>query len=428
MKKNIEYIFVLTLSVFRDTCFVIRISLHGLIMAFIVGHGFVYAYEVNSTVPVANLLVPELAQSIHHRVEDIKLKGKFYDFRIDSDFGLYNVTSIALLKIRVEEIITLGHAINQLRKENEKTPDELTGQLHISADSALDIITRPVSTASNLAGQLVSNLNDTLTGVPVTQEQSELRYGEVFRDDPVTAMHKRNIAFQWRLDVYSTNPKVQEFLNTVAKSRASGKITAGTPSFNRRAIKPAKIVNHELDIEISYLLKTKNKAELIQINNIWLTEINVREDAREKFLQHKIYTSSHNTRITQYLMLLEGVKNRSAFIEAAISIGDETMAFAFEQGAMMLAYYHKNITKLQKLHAGKDMLQAITQDNKLLYFAPVDVIYWSKRTEYLFDSLTERASSSGFREWELIIAGTLTAEARSQLIQRKYSLHEKFYD
>ena len=355
-------------------------------------------YEVNSAVPVTNLLVPELAQSIHHRVEDITFEEKFYNFHVDTDYGLYNVTSIALLKIRVEEIITLGHAINQLRKENEETPDEIPGQLHISADSAMDIITRPVSTASNLAGQLASNLNDTLTGVPVMQEQSELLFDGESTLDPVTAMHKRNIAFQWRLDVYSTNPKVQEYLNTVAKTRSSGKISAGTPSFNRRVIKPAKIANRELDIEISYLLKSKNKSELIQINDKLLTELNVRKDVREKFLQHKIYTSSHKTRITQYLMLLEGVKNRSAFIEAAISIGYETMALAYEQAVIMLVYYHMNIAKLQKLHAGKDMLQAITQDNKLLYFASVDVIYWSKRTEYLFDALIKRAGSSGFNE------------------------------
>ena len=64
LKKNIEYIFLLTSSVYREAYFVKRILLHGLVMAFIVWHVSAYAYEVNSSVPVTNLLVPELAQSI----------------------------------------------------------------------------------------------------------------------------------------------------------------------------------------------------------------------------------------------------------------------------------------------------------------------------------------------------------------------------
>jgi len=66
---------------------------------------------------------------------------------------------------RVNEITTLGEAIGQLEKQNEEFSDELRGQLSISADPGIEIISYPVTTAAGLAEQFADNLNETLTGV-----------------------------------------------------------------------------------------------------------------------------------------------------------------------------------------------------------------------------------------------------------------------
>ncbi|MFQ5658810.1 MAG: hypothetical protein ACE5GZ_00170 [Gammaproteobacteria bacterium] len=279
--------------------------------------------------------------------------------------------------------------------------------------------------ATNLAGQITSNLNETLNATPRDTEVV-FSYTGGESADPVTAMHKRNIASQWGLDVYSTNPKVQEFLNAVARARSAGIISSGSPLMGVRAGKSIKVINPELESGINALLKSKSIADLNLINNKLLEAMNIRQDIRAKFLQHAIYSPRHKTRITHYLNLLDGVRNRSAFIEASIGIEDESMALTFEEAAMMLAYYHQHIISLQKLYAGNELLQIITSDNRIVYLAPVDIIYWSERTERLFDGLLKKAGMAGFSSWELVTAGILTREARSQLKKRKFLIREDF--
>jgi len=384
------------------------------------------AYEVNPGLHLTEILSPKLAQSLHHRVDDVVVDGRFFNFYVESDYGVYNVRSMALLRIRVNEINTLGRAIIQFESRDKGLSNELRGQLRISADSAMDIISRPVSSAANLAGQLANNLNKTLTGSPEAGPEKSFSYTGGESIDPTTAMHKRNVASQWALDVYSTNPKVQEFLNAVAKARSSGRISAGAPAIGGHTGVVFKGSNRELETEISFLLKSKNAADLRIVNNRKLADMNIRPDIREKFLQHEFYSPRHKTRITHYLDLLDGVRNRSTFVDTAIGAKDEIMSLAYEESAMMLVHYHQHINKLAKLHAGEEVLQVITQDNRILYFAPVDVVYWSESTERLFDSLLKRATIAGFNGWELITTGSLTEQARSQLQQRRFILHEKF--
>lgn len=384
------------------------------------------AYEQIPEVHLTNILSPKLAQSVYHRVDDVEVRGRFFLFRMDSDYGVYNIRSMALLRIRINEIITLGQAINQFDRQDERLSNELRGQLRINADSALDIITSPVSSATNLAGQLVTNLNDTLISTPEATPVEAFSYKGGESVDPVTAMHKRNVASQWGLDAYSTNPKVQEFLNAVAKARSSGTITAGAPQIGGQSGMSTNVTDRTAEAEILFLLKHRNALELDVINDNKLAGMNIREDIRDKFLQNPFFSPTHKTRITHYLSLLEGVRNRSAFIQVATEVEDEPLALAYQESVMMLLHYHQKIHPLLKLHAGKDVLQVIAQGNRMLYFAPVDVIFWSQSTEHLFDRLLKSASSAGFDGWELITPGSLTKEARIQLEQRRFILREKF--
>lgn len=385
----------------------------------------VFAYEDYPNVHISEILAPEIAQSVQHRVEDVAVTDGTFQFQVESDFGQLRVASMALLRERVREIKILAKAINQFAAQDDGLSQEIRGQLIVSADSAIDIITRPVTTATDLAGQLADNLNETLTD-PLQQTEKKLDYAGTESTDPIITTHKRNIASQWILDVYSTNPKVQEFLNVVAKKRSAGKITAGTPSLSRRVLQPLKVADTALEQQIYLLLKRKNTAELNAVNAQLLVDINIGAELRSRFLQHPVYSPRHKTRICHYLHALTGVRNRGAFIEAMLAAQDEGMALSFEQIAMMLQYYHQQINTLQKLHLGDPGLQAISADNQLLHISTADLIYWMENTERLYKDIAEQAKQSGFNGWSLITAGIVTDEARSELQKMRFSIREKF--
>jgi hypothetical protein len=374
---------------------------------------------------MSEVLTSQQAQSVYHRVEDIELSGKFYNFRVESDMGKYNITSLALFRNRIQEISTLAQAISEFSRKDENLSEEIRGQFSIRADSAIDILSRPVESAADLAGQFADNLNETLTGLP---DNATDTFGYHIREskDPVAAMHKRNIASQWGLDVYSTNLRVQEFLNAVTKARSSGRISAGTPTLRTQINRPPKAADFEIETYTEYLLKSKSVQELYQINRSLLIDMKINAEIVNKFLQHSYFSPRHLTRISHYLDSMNGVRNRSAFIEAASQIRNEVMALAFDESAMMLKYYHDKVAKLEKLFAGSEVLEAISKDGRIVYFVPIDLIYWSEQTEQLFDSLQVRAKESGFGAWELVTAGSVTEEAGKELQQRKFTVRDKF--
>jgi len=385
------------------------------------------AYEDFPTVHITDVISPELAQSLQHRVEEANFDGKYINFEVGSDFGNYNISSLSMLRVRVQEITTLGTAMRQFSTKDPELSDHLQGQFNVRADSAIDIITRPVSTATTIAGQFKENMDETLTGVSPEVAQA-YQYAESGSDDPVTAMHKRNVAGQWRLDVYSTNPKVQEFLNTVARQRSSGTISAGSPTLFRQIVKPLKVVDRDTETSLYTLLKNNSAEELGFVNDQLLTDMKINPDLREKFLQHRAYSPGHKTRIAHYLEKLPDVRNRSAFIEYSLSAIDESSALNYEEAIMMLVYYHNTVADLQKFHIQDGVLQVLTTENHIVYMGMADLLYWSEETARLFGSLQNQAGIAGFKAWEIITSGYLTTEARSQLQSQNFVIRERFSD
>ena len=382
------------------------------------------AFEDIPQIYISELIPPSLAQSVSYRVEDGKLTGRYIRFSIDSEFGNFTVDSLPLLVTRIREISILDQAVNQSNLRNIKSGKYNRGKYHVSADSALDIVTRPMSTASEVADQVRSNLEN---NVPEVSQEVELKYmtGGDESDDPVIAMHKRNIASQWGLDVYSSNPMVIKFLHDTAAARAAGRIAAGAPEISRGNISLFKFANRKLELELGLLIKNHSMSELEGINNQLLSEMHVPDGLRVMFLHNRNYSPRHKTVITHYLNLMKGVVNRSAFIKLAMKADSESAALGYEVAAMMLAFYHDKISPLLKIYSGDNILQAVTRNNHILFLSTADMIYWSEDTEKYFDQLNRQANQSGFKAKELMTTGEITDEASARLNDLGFVLRKR---
>lgn len=383
-------------------------------------------FEQPEAPALTQLLPVELRQTVHHSVEEVWVEGRFYSFRVDSEFGTYTAPSLALLRVRVQEIETLSQAVNQLAAQADEPRQDERGQYSVSADSALEILTNPVSTAGELAGQFAGNLNETLTGVPANAAVGPPIYEPLVQQDPVQALHRRNAAAQWGLDPYSSNERVQSFLDEVARARQSGRLSSGAPTFFAATQKRLSVEDSAIDTEVAAAIKSRDRTGLRAENAALLAGMQVRGDLAAQFLDQPYYSPRHITRTCRYLQALDGVVNRGAFIEAALQAADERTAMAFEETAMMLVHYHRNIARLGKLHAGATLLEAVTADNRIAYFAPVDILYWSQATANLFDKQVQRDRAAGLRGWELVSAGEVTPAAQEELERREYAVRDRF--
>ena len=382
--------------------------------------------EGNETYPVINtnrILSSEYLSSTYHRVESISIENGFYQFDIDSDIGHFTVFSLALLKKRVNEIKTLGQVINQFEQQNDQFSGELRSELSVSGESAVDILTSPFSTASKLAGQLTNNLGDTLAGEDPYVDDASPRYSYKEPGDPTTAAHKRNIAFQLGLDLYSNNNKVQSFLNVVANARSSGKVSAGVGLAN--AFSQSSNLS-ELDRQISFTIKSKSLSELMTYNRQLLDNLKIKTSLADAFIDHAYLSPTNKTTILVYLNEMKKVSKPASFIELTLTANNEVMALAFERVSKMLLHYYNNVEGFSAYFNFKGQPAVITDSRRIVLFEYADFLIWSPRTEKQYVQSAEHAERSGYDGWELVSLGTVSPLANQKISELGYKLRFNF--
>ena len=373
--------------------------------------------ETYSVVNSNTVLAPEYLSSTYHRVDSVDLNNGFYHFVVESDIGNYDIHSLALLKKRVNEIKTISHAMNRYEQQDDEFSGELRSQLNISSDSAVDMLTSPLSTASNLAGQLAENLNATLAGEDPFVRRSQ-RHASYEPKDSTTARHKRNIAFQLGLDVYTSNMKVQSFLNTIANARSSGKVSAGVGLSNDIANRASV---GGMDLKIKYMIKNRTLEELSFHNRKWLSRMGINTALIEKFIGHPVLTPTNKTVITAYLSKLENVSRLDNFIELVLSVNNEVQALTFERLSKVLWQYYSKTEKFTAFYNYKGQAAIITDSRRFVFFDFADLIIWSEAKQKQYEASAKHAKNSGYKGWEIVSLGKVSSLASQKISELAYS-------
>ena len=405
-----------------------------LVTALALHAGATRAYESSAVVYLDQVLASSLIRSGHHRVlDEVHTSGNALEFEIESSYGSYRVRSLPMLVGRVHEIRTLAQAVDPFERNNQRLATELRGQLQVGADSFVDIITSPLHTTAQLVDQATHNVGQTLVelnqlsaGGSAVSEAKRSVYEQMIPNDPVLASHKRNIANQLNLDVYSTNPRVQEFLDTVARARAGGQSSAGAIAVSLPPSAEVTIAGGRVAGRIRTALTHKTSGELYQYNAANLGDAGVAEDLRNAFLDHPRLSPRHKTAVTEYLLVLDGVSNRGAVLEAALDATDEPDAAYYVQMARMLASYHEREDRLRELLSSGHIGVGITRSNAVLIVVPFDIVFWDRDTDAIFSELAAYAGEQGYLARQVLVSGVLTPQARDQFAARGFDVRERF--
>ncbi|MFT5396131.1 MAG: hypothetical protein ACI85N_001327 [Gammaproteobacteria bacterium] len=369
----------------------------------------------NESDPVINsntILSSEERSSTYHRVDSVEFEDGLYKFQLESDIGEFEVKSLAVLKKRLNEIKILSQAIIQYENKDEEFSDELRSQLSLSSESADDFITSPFKTARNLAGQLSNNLDATLDGEDPFVRDRLNRYSQREPNDPTVARHKRNAAFQLGLDMYSSNHKVQSFLNTVANARSSGKVSAGVGLSSDFTTSQKQ---SEMDTKIRYILKSKTLSELNEYNVDLLLKLGINKKLIKTFIEHKVLSPTNKTTIATYLSGLEKVSRLDSYIEVVLTADDEVVALIFEQLSKMMFRYYKETEKFSAFYNFKGQAAVLTESRRIVFFEYADLLIWSEENEKKYTQAAKHAMTSGYKGWEVVNLGGLSSLAGKQM-------------
>ena len=379
-------------------------------------------------------------QSDSYRVEDnLRLKGTLFAFSIDSNEGHYDVLSIPMTLLRIHEIRTLAQAVDAYQRDNQQLAAELRGVIYVGGDSSVDILTSPLASAGSVASQFVNNnVGQTIKEINTlkgpqpapprdpTKQPAENMYESWLPEDPILSAYKRSIASHLDLDIYSSNTRVQAFLDILARERGGGNRNAGMVTVSIPNNPEISVDGGRLEFAVRTAMARKTVRELYIQNETALQSIGIEPDLYHAFLSHRAYSPRHKTAITQYLVFMNGVDNRGEFLRAALGATDEVSAVGYTSMARMLAYYHETTERLTGLVSGGNVLMATTSGNNMALVLPFDLLWWSAETKRVFSSLAKFADENKFKVRELLLIGVASPTARIQLEALKFSIREKY--
>jgi hypothetical protein len=398
------------------------------------------AHEDPPRIELDQILPASMVQSGVHRVErNVRLKGTLFEFTLDSDHGRYDALSIPMAVLRIHEIRTLAQAVDAYLRDNRRLAEALRGVVYAGNNATVDILTSPLDSGgsvtrnfmNNNVGQAIENIGkrpDPMAPDARGPDGSgaENMYESWLPGDPILAAHKRAVASHLDLDIYSSNTRVQAFLDILARARGGGNRNAGMIQV---AIpnKPEIVVDRgRIQFEIRTAISRKSVRELYIQNEAALQAMGIEPDLYHAFLSHRAFSPRHKTEITGYLVYMNGVANRGALLRAALRAKDEISALGYARMARMLAYYHENTEKLKKLVSGGNVLMAITAGNNMAMVLPFDLVWWSSDTDKVFSSLAKFADQNGFALRELLLVGITSDLTRLQLERRKFVVWERY--
>ena len=378
-----------------------------------------------------NRLLPEsLIASGEHRVTSVRRVGETtMEFEIESAVaGVQRAESIALAVIRIQEARTLAQASNQFAQGNKPPADENRGQINVGGDSIADILSSPLDTSANVVGQFGSKVKQTLQEVGEFPNPPDNRSATATAAaaDPVFAAHRRSVASQLKLDVYSSNASVQRFLDTMARARGAGSARAGVTTVSFARAPEVEVESGHIRDRVLGAVLNEEKDALFNTAKGVLREAQVDDALAARLLDHAVLTPTHKSAMTEYVAFMSGVSNRGALIETALGVTNEVQALAKVRIARMYAHYHEGWTPLRSLISAGHLALAINKKGELIVALPFDFLAWTAQTEHIFTGLEEFAKRKGITSKAVLLSGVTTDQARAGLAAHGFESFERF--
>lgn len=379
-------------------------------------------FEAPPTLSASDVLAPELYKSTFYTVADpVPTADHFYQFDVRSHYGLYQITSLEMMKIRAHEIRILDRAV--ALKDQYEFLHSAGGRIEAMGEALVGTVVHPVETAKAVTegvGRKIEGVARIFKG----RKRSEHR--DSFFKELILAKHKRKVADELDVDVYSTNPQIQDLLDSIATERAAGQVTVDLGTIFIPGGIGVVVSVGKFEANMKGLLRDMSAGELVGMNNDKLEYMGISPELREQFINQTKYSPRHQTYLVGALEQMRGVKHRSAFIRAALHADSEASALYYQKAAELLAYYHNKERPILQLANAGGLPVAYTEGGGMLVVPPNDYGFWDAGTLADLDSLKETDKSLSVRPKELVTAGRLSPRAREGYQKRGFAVREGY--
>jgi hypothetical protein len=373
---------------------------------------------------VSSILPKDVLAGLDYRIKETVLNDGFVNiYELDTTYGLVRVESTALLMIRLNEIKAL-HRMEELKKTQ------------VFKDALKEAAKGPLRTAKGLVTAPVKTVTGTVTGIGrwFSDVGRAVVSSDPYQEGAVKtaigyAAAKRNFAYEFGVDSYSSFKPLEEALNDIAWTATGGGLTVKV-AFAAIKDTPGTVVQATgTAAGMKKLVRDKSPAQLDKINKKKLNAMGVPDNLLEKFLKNTHYNPQEKTLLVGALDSMKGLPGRGVFIKQASLADEESVARFMRLRAEMMAGYRAYVSPVSRVVDinGAALLQK--KDGTIIGMFPLDYVAW---TSALMKK--ENASSASIKKLygnidkELWITGKFDPVARGALQARGWKVEDDVGD
>ena len=361
----------------------------------------------------------------NYRIKDTVINdGLINTYELDTLYGPVRVGSTALLVKRIGELNALAK-IERIKKTNAYLKG-LQKAAMSPVDTAVGLVGNPVGTVAGIGsgiGRFFSDVGSAVAGG-----------GGPYKDNAVNSLlgqasYKREYAYHFNVDPYTTFEPLQKALNDLAWTAASGGLTVKAALAVIPGTAVAVVSYTGTAGSLKTLVNEKTPAELAKINQNSLYNMRVPVPIVQVFMQNPVFDPFEQTMLVGHLASMKGVANVKVYVATAAVATDEPVAVFLRVRAQLLSLYNEKEKSAAGFFNVAGFPMFLTKGGVVVGIFPFDHVAWT-----LALAAKERAISEdmqrmpGVKGKELWITGTFDPVAKGALKNRGWKIQDKVQD
>jgi hypothetical protein len=352
--------------------------------------------------------------------ETVKNDGFVNTYDLDTQYGPLKVESTALLLKRVAEFRALLK-IEELKRTDVYLKAAKSATLG-PVKTAAGVVTDPVGTTTGI----ISGVGSFFTKAYDAATSSDPNKDKALNAVLGQAAFKREYAYQFGVDPYTSYEPLQKALNDLAWTSAAGGMTVKAAFMAIPGATGTVVGMTATSDTMRNLVRDKTPPELERINRASLHDMNVVDPLASLFLSSTAYSPREKTFLVGALASMTGVKDRGIFIQSAAIAGEESVVMFMRVRAEMMDQYFEKTMNVDRFISAGGVPVLLTKGGIILGIFPLDHVAWTvgfAQKEMAVSSAIEKMS--GVKGKEFWITGTVDTVARGALENGGWKVQEK---
>lgn len=387
-----------------------------------IGNGAETQYEEPPVFQAAAILPADHLKSPTHTVEEnVRNDGYMNTYIIDSRFGQLKAVSTELMRIRIQEFKAI-EVMNTIEGTDEFQNSFIDGGEDV-INGARGLIMDPVGTIGGAISGVGKAFNRASEGLFGSQQSQ-------YEDDRVKsiigfAKTKRGYAKQFGVDVYSSNPILQKYLDNISWAGYAGGLTLSASTMVIPGAAGLAVSLTGGSNLLNEVVADSAPTDLRKMNREKLLSMGIDEVVANLYIDNSIFSPRQQTLLVDALDRMPTTQNRGAFMQYAIQTSDEDSAFFRQLMAQMYVGYYQHKEQIKRFDSIANIPVGVTKSGKMVVAAPIDYLAWTQPAQRIFDGFGQYAkSNTTLSGKELWLFGKVSPLSRKNLEQQGWRVFE----